>query len=205
MNLNANNRKVDIRIVEAESTAKAENFESEVTPHLAILLKIAVKMSRNPMDAEDLVQDTLVRAFRFWNKYEPGTNCRAWLFRILRNQFVNEYRVRSRRPRIVDIDALDDTYLFEQSSYYTANKTPEEIVLERYLDDDIVVALQRLRIEFREIAVLYYLRGCSYQQISDTVKLSIGTVKSRLYRSRKRLRVDLLEFARKNRYVSTRH
>lgn len=204
MNVNVHKKTVCKRIAETESTV-TEDFESEVTPHLAIMHKIAVRMSRNSMDAEDLVQETLVRAFRFWDRYEPGTNCRAWLFRILRNQFVNEYRVRSRRPRIVDIDALDDIYLFQQSSYCTANKTPEEIVLERYLDDDIVVAIQRLRYEFRQIAVLFFLRGYSYQQIADMVKLNVGTVKSRLYRSRKQLRADLLEFARKNRYVSTRH
>ena len=177
-------------------------FETEVTPLIEALHRYALSLSHNDMDAEDLVQDTLICAFRFWDRYVPDTNCRAWLFQILRNQYINEYRVKSRRPKTVNIDALDEAYLYQQSGGRTGNRTPEEIVLERYLDDDLVVAIQRLRGEFRQIAVLFYLRGHSYKQIADIMKLNIGTVKSRLYRSRKRLRAGLLEYVRRNRYVA---
>lgn len=202
----------DSRLIEPEAmeTRKAtmcttDSFEAEVVPHIAILRQTALRLVRNTMDAEDLVQETLVRAFRFWDRYTPGSNCRAWLFQILRNQYINEYRVKSRRPLVIDIDSLEEGYLYRQSSAAGGHRTPEEVLFDRYVDDDLLEAVHRLRDEFRHIAILFFFRGHSYKQIARMEKLNVGTVKSRLYRGRKVLRASLLDYARRNRYVSACH
>lgn len=205
MNVSAHPEKVDMPITNTESTATTENFESEVSPHLPILRQAAIRMARNSMDAEDLVQETLVRAFRFWDRYVPGTNCRAWLFRILRNQYINEYRVKSRRPPVVNIDSLEESYLYRQSVAACGGRTPEQVLYDRYLDDDLLEAVHQLRDEFRQMVILFFFQGYSYQQIACLAKLNLGTVKSRLYRGRKLLQTKLLKYARRNRYVTSCH
>lgn len=202
MNVSVQLEKVDMRMVKAKSTANAEDFESEVSPYLPILRQTAFRLSRNSMDAEDLVQNTLVNAFRYWDTYIPGTNCRAWLFQILRNQFINEYRIKTRRPSVVNIDSIEESYLYRQAVAAGGGRTPEQIMINRDVDDDLLNAVHQLREEFRQVVILYCFDGHSYKQIARMVKLSMGTVKSRLYRGRKMLRARLREYARRNRYVT---
>lgn len=191
MSMSSQLEQVDMQIVEASSTASAADFESEVSPHLRALRQTAVRLSRNSMDAEDLVQNTLVCAFRFWDQYVPGTNCRAWLFQILRNQYINDYRSNSRRPSTVNIDSLEESYLPRQTVAADSDRTPEQVVINELVDDDLLDAIRHIRDEYRQVVVLYYLHGHTYKQIAQSERLNMGTVKSRLYRGRKMLRAKL--------------
>lgn len=180
-------------------------FETEVTPHIAALRRYALRLSRNEMDADDLVQETLIRAFRFWDRFIPGSNSRAWLYMILKNQHINAYRVRSRRPIPVSLDDVGESCLISDGIFSCENRTPDQDLFDKYLDDDLTNAVHRLGDEHREVVELYHLQGLSYKQIADQSKLQLGTIKSRLYRGRKLLRAKLREYAQRNRYVTDCH
>lgn len=178
-------------------------FEAEVTPHITALHRYASRLSRNDMDAEDLVQETLLRAFRFWDRFIPGTNCRAWLLMILKNQHINEHRVKSRRPIQVNIDDVEDCRLINNNLFGRTSRAPDRELLDKCLDDELANAVCRLGDEHKEVVMSYHLYGLSYKQIADQSKLPLGTIKSRLYRGRKLLRAGLLEYVRMNRYVAS--
>ncbi len=185
----------------ADSLQKRKSFEKEALPHMEALYRTALRMTKNENDAEDLVQETFVKAYRFWDKFELGSNCRAWLFKIMTNIFINEYRSKSRSPMSVNVDDLDDNFLYGQLAADESTKSPEQELFSKVFDDDVKKAIENLPDDFRLVVILSFLEGFSYQEIADIMDLQLGTVKSRLHRGRKLLQKGLLEYAIKNGYV----
>lgn len=165
------------------------------------LLRTALRMTKNENDAEDLVQEAYVKAYRFWDKFEPGSNCRAWLFKIMTNIFINDYRSKSRSPMAVNVDEIDDNFLYGQLSTLGPGDDPERQMFAKIFDDDVKKAIENLPDDFRLVVVLSFLEGFSYQEIAEIADLQLGTVKSRLHRGRKLLQKELLDYAIKNGYV----
>lgn len=169
-------------------------FESEMAPHLDALYRNALRLTGNANDAEDLVQDTYLRAYRFFHQYQPGTNAKAWLFRIMNTVFLNDYRKKARQGETYSYEGLEDFYLYNRLNEAALSgeqafnlSNPEEIVLERLDIEAIQQAIGELPEEFRETVALATVEGLAYQEISDILGIPIGTVRSRLSRGRKLL------------------
>ena len=168
---------------------------AEALEHLDALYRTALRLTQNPPDAEDLVQETYLRALRALDQFQEGTNLRAWLFKILTNAFINQYRRRARAPRSESIDNIEDFYLYQHlidSGLQPAASEPEREVLERLVDEDIIRALEELPVPFRQVVLLADVEGFSYKEIADILGIKIGTVMSRLHRGRRRLQQALL-------------
>lgn len=164
-------------------------FEEDALPYLDQLYRTALRMTRNPTDAEDLVQETFVRAFSAFRSYRQGTNLRAWLFRILRNTYINAYRKTQRTPHTGSTDGLTDRQLLDIESREGVGARSAEIeALERLGDDDINDALAALPEDFRTAVVLADIEGFSYKEIAEIMDTPMGTVMSRVHRGRKALR-----------------
>ena len=179
---------------------RKEEFEEVALPHLDALFSLALALTRHRKDAEDLVQETYLRAFRFFDSYRAGTNIRAWLFRILRNAFINRYRSQKVRPEEVDFGKIEATY--EQMIEETflgrdPSPSPEEILLHRTLDGEVQEALDQLSEEYRVVVLMALLEEMSYKEIASALSIPLGTVMSRLHRGRKILQASLLEFAQR--------
>ncbi len=184
-----------------ENRDKRESFEREAIPHTDSLYRTALRMTKNVSDAEDLVQEALVKAYRFWDRFEPGTNSRAWLFKIMTNIFINEYRSKSRSPMAVNVDDIDDNFLYGQLAVTPPGDNPEQQLFAKIFDDDVKKAIEELPEDFRLVVMLSFLEGFSYQEIAEITDLQLGTVKSRLHRGRKLLQKKLFEYAVKNGYI----
>ena len=180
---------------------KRKSFEAEALPHMDALYRTALRMTKNPNDAEDLVQEAFVKAYRFWDKYERGSNARAWLFKIMTNVFINDYRSKSRSPMAVNVDELDDNFLYGQLAATAPGDNPEKELFAKILDDDVKRAIENLPEDFRLVVVLSFIEGFSYQEIAEIADLQLGTVKSRLHRGRKLLQKELLDYAIKNGFI----
>jgi len=180
---------------------KRQAFEKEALPHMDALYRTALRMTKNVGDAEDLVQEALVKAYRFWDKFETGSNCRAWLFKIMTNVFINEYRSKSRSPMSVNVDDIDDNYLYGQLAANSDGDNPEKELFAKMLDDDVKKAIDELPNDFRIVVVLSFIEGFSYQEIAEIADLQLGTVKSRLHRGRKLLQKELLDYAIRNGFI----
>lgn len=174
-----------------EASGKQKEFEREALVHLDTLYSVALRLTGNASDAEDLVQDTVTKAYRAWDKYEPGTNCRAWLVTIMRNTFINQYRRRSKRPSAVQYDAVEDISVFEQ----VQDRDPEGSFFHFIVDDEVKQAIEELPEEFRMPVVLSDVEGMSYAEVAEVLDLPVGTVKSRLFRGRRRLQQRLYQYA----------
>jgi RNA polymerase sigma-70 factor (ECF subfamily) len=185
----------------AKELEKRLEFEKEALPHMDALYRTALRMTKNENDAEDLVQEAFAKAYRFWDKFEPGSNCRAWLFKIMTNIFINEYRSKSRAPISVNVDDVDDNYLYGQLAQLTPDENPEQQFFAKIFDDDVRKAIEELPDDFRLVVVLSFLEGFSYQEIAEIADLQLGTVKSRLHRGRKLLQKKLFDYAIKNGYI----
>jgi RNA polymerase sigma-70 factor (ECF subfamily) len=164
------------------------------------LYAAAMRMTRNPADAEDLVQETFLKAYRAYDSFTAGTNLKAWLYRILTNTYINKYRKAARRPDEVDLGDVEDLYLYrrvgsEESA--EASRTTEDRVLDGLVEADIKKAVESLPENFRIPVLLADLEGLSYQEIADILEIPIGTVMSRLHRGRKAMQKTLWEFASK--------
>ncbi len=181
--------------------AKRKEFEAEALPHMDALYRTALRLAKNQSDAEDLVQEAFAKAYRFWDKFELGSNCRAWLFKIMTNIFINEYRSKSRSPLQANIDDIDDNYLYGQLASSEMTENPEQTLFSKLFDDDVKKAIENLPDDFRLVAVLSFLEGFSYQEIAEIADLQLGTVKSRLHRGRKLLQKQLFDYAVKNGYI----
>lgn len=179
------------------SRIPAAEFERESLTHLAALLAVATRLTRNPTEAEDLVQDTFVKAMRAQHQFEPGTNMRAWLLRILTNTFINRFR-RGGLERTVlegpDADPLADGWI--GTATLEAMRDPEATALRPMLEAEIARALDELPEEFRIVVLLADVEELSYKEVSDVVGCPIGTVMSRLHRGRRMLKARLYEHAR---------
>ncbi|RKX20982.1 MAG: RNA polymerase subunit sigma [Candidatus Zixiibacteriota bacterium] len=180
---------------------KRKSFENEALPHMDALFRTALRMTKNDKDAEDLVQEAIVKAYRFWDKFEPGSNCRAWLFKIMTNIFINEYRSKSRSPVAVNVDEIDDNFLIGQLASDVNMEDPEKQLFAKVFDDDVKKAIENLPDDFRVVIILSFLEGFSYQEIAEIADLQLGTVKSRLHRGRKLLQKELYDYAIKNGYI----
>jgi RNA polymerase sigma-70 factor (ECF subfamily) len=172
-------------------------FEDEALVYTDALYGSALRMTRNPADAEDLVQETYLRAFRAWDRFEPGTNLKAWLFKIMTNLFISGYRQRRREPVTVSTDDTEEFDLYRNLLAHDAGvgKSAESIVLEGLVDDDVKQALSDLAENFRIPVLLADVEGFSYREIADMLDIPIGTVMSRLHRGRKALQKALWEKA----------
>jgi RNA polymerase sigma-70 factor (ECF subfamily) len=170
-------------------------------PHLDALYRAAFSMTRNAGDADDLVQDTYVRAFQFFDQFQGGTNARAWLFRIMTNLYINQYRRRKREPERVSYDELEDFFLYNRLSDAResgAGSAPESEVLRSVQVEAIKEAIDRLPEEYRATVVLADLNEFSYQEVSDILQIPIGTVRSRLSRGRRLVQKALWAYSTDN-------
>ncbi len=177
-----------------ESTA---SFEAEALPHLDTLYRVALRFAGDHARAEDLVQDTMLKAFRAWKTYTQGTNARAWLLTILRNTFINEYRKESRQPTAVALDAVDPLAIYRA----VGHTDPEGRFFDRIIDDRVWAAIDALPEDFREVIVLSDVEGMAYGDIARMVGVPLGTVKSRLFRARRQLQGALYEHAVEMGYI----
>jgi RNA polymerase sigma-70 factor (ECF subfamily) len=181
---------------------RRKEFEQEALVHMDLLYNTAVQMTRNVADAEDLVQETFVKAYRFFDKFRRGTNCKAWLFKIMKNNFINAFRKRSREPVRVDFEQVEAT--LEAGPEVAATDTAEPgRFFEDLVEDEVKEALDQLPFEFRMVTVLSDIEGFSYQEIAEVMDCPIGTVRSRLSRARKFLQKKLYEFGRKRGIVKS--
>jgi RNA polymerase sigma-70 factor (ECF subfamily) len=180
-----------------DEQALRDRFERDVLPLLPSLYGSALRMTRNAADAEDLVQDTYLRAFRGFAGFQEGTNLKAWLYRILTNSFINTYRKKQRQPQTVEgPDDLEEWYLFDRLGSRNVEASAEQEVLDQLPDDDVKRALESLPENFRMPVLLADVEGFSYKEIADIMETPIGTVMSRLHRGRKALEKALWETAR---------
>jgi RNA polymerase sigma-70 factor, ECF subfamily len=162
------------------------------------LYSAALRMTRNPADAEDLVQETYLRAYRGFGGFEEGTNLKAWLYRILTNTFINSYRAKKRRPIESDIEDVEDLYLYRRLGGLEgamAGRSAEDELLDRFTDTEVKEALESLPESFRLAVLLADVEGFAYKEIAEILEIPIGTVMSRLHRGRKALQKALYEFA----------
>ncbi|MBN1633938.1 MAG: sigma-70 family RNA polymerase sigma factor [Ignavibacteria bacterium] len=172
-----------------------EEFEKEAMPHMPLLRNYANKITMNELDADDLLQETYMRAFRFFNKFEKGTNCKAWLFRIMKNLFINNYRKNQKTPNKVDYDEIENFYESIKSDI-TDSSDLQEKVYNNLLDDEVTHALNSLQDDFKTVIILCDIEGLSYEEIAEFVQCPVGTVRSRLHRGRKLLEQKLSKYAK---------
>ncbi|MGQ0616282.1 MAG: sigma-70 family RNA polymerase sigma factor [Acidimicrobiia bacterium] len=178
--------------------ADQAGFETQAMPLMDSLYAAALRMTRNPADAEDLVQETYLKAFRSFHTFQEGTNLKAWLYRILTNTFINIYRAKKRRPDESDLDDVEDLYLYRRLGGLeaaAAGRSAEDELLDIYTDDEVKAALESLPEQFRLAVLLADVEGFSYKEIADILEVPIGTVMSRLHRGRRGLQKRLFEFA----------
>jgi len=174
---------------------KAE-FERVALPQLSHLYTSAFYLTKDKAEAEDLVQETYLRAFRFFNKFQPGTNCRAWLLSILRNFFINRYQQKKREPESVDWEKIDQVYgsMVEQGEKAERNN-PEGLLISQLMDEEVEEALRGLPEEYRTAIVLVDIEELSYEEAAKVMECAIGTVRSRVSRGRRMLQVALRKYA----------
>ena len=178
--------------------ADQEQFAELAMPYMDALYSAALRMTRNPSDAEDLVQETYLRAYRGFPGFQEGTNLKAWLYKILTNTFINIYRAKKRRPEQVDLDDTEDFYLYRKLGGLEAvesQRTPETEVLDQMPEAVVKDALEALPEQFRMAVLLADVEGFSYKEIAEITDVPIGTVMSRLHRGRKQLQKRLWDLA----------
>jgi RNA polymerase sigma-70 factor, ECF subfamily len=180
-------------------TAKQHEFEVEALPHADLLYNYALRMTNNAADADDLVQETFLKAFRFWEKYEKGTNIRPWLFRIMKNSYINRYRRESKEPDTVDYDEVQNFYNTIRDTTVASADT-QESVFGQLLDDDVATAIAHLPEDFRTVVILCDIEGLTYEEIAEFLAVPLGTVRSRLHRGRSLLRAELINYAKDRGY-----
>jgi RNA polymerase sigma-70 factor, ECF subfamily len=176
---------------QAADAEKRASFEREALVHLDSLYRVALRLTGNAAEADDLVQETMLKAYRAWHQFERGTNAKGWLLTILRHAFINEYRRRTRHPETVDIDAIEPFSVFQE----VQDDDPQGTFFDRIVDDEVLRAIDTLPEQFRETVVLSDVEGMSYEEIARVLEVPVGTVKSRLFRARRMLQQKLYDYA----------
>ncbi|NBC09369.1 MAG: sigma-70 family RNA polymerase sigma factor [Bacteroidetes bacterium] len=178
-------------------------FEEEFLPQIDALYTFAYHLTYNEEDANDLVQETYLKAYRFLDRYEAGTNAKAWLFRILKNAFINEYRKKSKQPNRVDIDEVTNIRDEEDTNYSSYLDLREEM-FQGMMGDEVTNAINSLPVDFRAVILLCDIEGFTYEEIAKIVDIPIGTVRSRLHRARNMLKDKLKSYAESKGYKDKR-
>lgn len=178
-------------------------FEEELLPHVTALQTFAYHLTYNQEDADDLVQETYLKAYRFIEKYEKGTNAKAWLFKILKNAFINEYRKKSKQPTKVDFEDIVAYHDTDDNRITGYSDLREEIFL-HMMGDEVTSAINSLPIDFRTVILLCDIEGFTYEEISAIIDVPIGTVRSRLFRARNLLKEKLTNYAHQHGYTDVR-
>jgi RNA polymerase sigma-70 factor, ECF subfamily len=176
------------------------DFQREAIPHMSAVYNFALRMTGDEDDADDLVQETYLKAFRFFDKFEKGTNCKAWLFRILKNSYINDYRKAVREPNKVDYEDVQNFYENVKANEVDS-KHYEQDAFSNLLDDEITKVMSSLPEDFRTVIILSDIEGFTYEEIADFVDIPVGTVRSRLHRARKMLYSQLYDYAKDRGYV----
>lgn len=179
--------------------ADPADFADDAMPFMNQLYATAMRMTRNPADAEDLVQETYLRGYRGYERFEAGTNLRAWLFRILTNTYINSYRKKQRRPKETDFEDVEDLYLYRRIGSGDAaslGQSAEDVLLEGLTEAEIKEAVENLPEQYRLAVLLADVEGFAYKEIAEILDVPIGTVMSRIHRGRNRLQKALYEFGR---------
>jgi RNA polymerase sigma-70 factor (ECF subfamily) len=176
--------------------ADQANFEADAMQYAPQLYSAALRMTRNPADAEDVVQETFLKAYRAYDTFTEGTNLKAWLYRILTNTYINKYRKDQRRPSEVELGELQDLYLYKRIGEHSgATQSAEKDMLDAFVDEDVIEALESLPENFRMPVLLADVDGFAYKEIAEMLDIPIGTVMSRLHRGRKALQRKLWNVA----------
>lgn len=178
------------------------DFNSQVMPFVDSLYNTAYRMTRSAEDAEDLVQETFFKAYKYYDKFEEGTNFKAWLFKIMKNTFINNYRKKKLTPHKIDFSEIEESYeRVIQKNAPDLIKDPESEIFQDMMDADVKRALDSLPHDYKMVVLLADIEGFSYKEIAEILDCPVGTVMSRLYRGRKMLERTLLEYARKYGYI----
>jgi RNA polymerase sigma-70 factor, ECF subfamily len=178
--------------------ADRARFAEEAMPYMGSLYSAALRMTRSAADAEDLVQETYLKAYRAFGSFQEGTNLKSWLYKILTNTFINSYRSRRRRPVETDLDDVEDLYLYRRLGGLqgaAVGRSAEDLVLDQFSEADVKGAVESLPEPFRLVVVLSDIEGFSYKEIAEILEIPIGTVMSRLHRGRRALQKALVEYA----------
>jgi RNA polymerase sigma-70 factor, ECF subfamily len=175
---------------------RRKRFEDEALPHLDALYSMAIRLARNPDDANDLLQETVLRAYRFFHQFESGTNCRAWMLTILFNNFRNGYRKSTREQPAPSADEFERKVEAESLRLDPAGSNPEALLAGQGMEGEVETALASLPDEFRQAVLLVDVEELSYQEVSGVLNVAIGTIKSRVSRGRAMLRERLTGFAK---------
>ncbi|REA57279.1 RNA polymerase subunit sigma [Dyadobacter luteus] len=172
-----------------------EVFNREFMPHIDSMYNFAFRLTMDEDDANDLVQDTYLKAFRFISSFEQGTNAKAWLFRILKNSFINDYRKKSKEPSKVDYQEVETTYNSEEASDTTYTVDLRADAVQELIGDEVANALNALPVDFRTVIILCDIEGFTYEEMAKILDIPIGTVRSRLHRARNLLKEKLKSYA----------
>lgn len=184
--------------------ADQATFVEDAMPLMDGLYSAAMRMTRNAADAEDLVQETYLKAFNAYERFETGTNLKAWMYRILTNSYINAYRKKQRRPDESDIDDIEDLYLYRRlggAESAVLSRSAEDELLEMFGEDEVKLALEDLPEHYRMPILLADVEGFAYKEIAEILDVPIGTVMSRLHRGRKQLQKRLYSFAEEHRLL----
>jgi RNA polymerase sigma-70 factor, ECF subfamily len=185
--------------------ADQAQFSDQAMEYMPALYTAALRMTRNAADAEDLVQETFLKAYRAFGSFQEGTNLKAWLYRILTNTFINSYRASKRRPEKADVEDIEDLYLYKRLNELPSpgvGRSAEDELLETITDDEVKTAIEALPETFRMAVLLADVEGFSYKEIAEITNVPIGTVMSRIHRGRRSLQKALLEYAEARGLVS---
>ena len=191
-----------LAVLSRSTKKKHTEFEAEALPHMDVLYNFALRTTGNEDDARDLLQETYLKAYRFWDKYEQGTNIRAWLFRIMKNTYNNRYRKEVKEPDKVDYETVENFY----NSIRAQSSDPNDLQEKLYgnlLGDEVAKALESLPDDFRTVVILCDIEGLTYEEIAEFVDRPIGTVRSRLHRGRKLLQEKLYDYAKQRGMIKT--
>ncbi len=186
-----------------EKIAKDKVFEEEFLPQIDALYNFAYHLTYSEEDANDLVQEAYMKAYRFINNYEVGTNAKAWLFRILKNAFINDYRKKNKQPTKVDYEEIVNFHNEEDTNFSSYDDLRTEM-FDKMMGDEVTIAINSLPVDFRTVILLCDIEGFTYEEISKIINVPIGTVRSRLFRSRNMLKEKLKEYAAQYGYSDKR-